>query len=250
MPPSPPLLKGGRWDYQDCFGFRISKFGFRKSVLRLIFPFFFLFLFIIPMQSELKAEERPRLAILPFFIERLQDPARGAVCPVCKGVHRSGDIIPGAQNTVTRGLYGKMEALGTFKVLPLEKVEEALSKVDKGPFERSPIPSSLHLGKEMNADFVMVAILFRFEERIGSSLGVEKPASVAFDLHLFRLRDGARVWDGKFDETQKPLFDNLLQTGSFIRRKAQWLSAAELAEVGMEERLKKLPGPKELEEKP
>ncbi len=62
----------------------------------------------------------------------------------------------------------------------------------------------------------MVGILFRFEERIGSSLGVEKPASVAFDLHLFRLRDGVRVWDGKFDETQKPLFDNLLQIGSFI----------------------------------
>jgi hypothetical protein len=106
------------------------------------------------------------------------------------------------------------------------------------------------MGKELKADFVMLGILFRFEERVGSSLGVEKPASVAFDLHLFRLRDGVRVWDGKFDETQKPLFDNLLQTGSFIRRKAQWLTAAELAEVGMEEMLKKLPGVKELEEKP
>ena len=96
----------------------------------------------------------------------------------------------------------------------------------------------------------MIGILFRFEERIGSSLGVEKPASVAFDLHLFRLRDGVRVWDGKFDETQRPLCDNLFQIGSFVRRKAKWLTAEELAEVGMEEMLKKFPGVKELEEKP
>jgi hypothetical protein len=143
-----------------------------------------------------------------------------------------------------------MEIQGTFKIIPLEKVEEAFSRSDRKRLETSPVLTSIQMGKELKADFVMVGILFRFEERVGSSLGVEKPASVAFDFHLFRLRDGVRVWDGKFDETQKPLFDNLLQTGSFIRRKAQWLTAAELAEVGMEEMLKKLPGVKELEEKP
>ncbi len=232
------------------FGFRISKLGFRRSLPHLVFLSFFLFVFTNPFSSELRAQEKPGLAIFPFFVERVEDPARGAVCPICKGIHRSGEVVPGSQNTLTRGLYGKMEALGTFKVLPLEKVEEALSKGNQIRFETNPIPSSIQLGKELNADFALICILFRFEERIGSSLGVEKPASVAFDLHLFRLRDGKRVWDGNFDETQKPLFDNLLQTGSFIRRKAQWLTAAELAEVGMDEMLKKLPGVKELEEKP
>ena len=207
-------------------------------------------LLFFSISSELRAEEKPSLAILPFFVERVEDPARGAVCPVCRGVHRSGEIVPGSQNTLTRGIYGKMETVGTFIVLPLEKVEEAFSRLDRKRLETSPVSTSIQMGKELKADFVMVGILFRFEERVGSSLGVEKPASVAFDLHLFRLRDGVRVWDGKLDETQKPLFDNLLQTGSFIRRKAQWLTAAELAEVGMEEMLKKLPGVKELEEKP
>ncbi|MGQ9646478.1 MAG: hypothetical protein ACUVWO_08090, partial [Thermodesulfobacteriota bacterium] len=107
---------------------------------------------------------------------------------------------------------------------------------------------SIQIGKALNADFVLIGTLFLFEERIGSSLGVERPASVSFDLHLFRLRDGKMVWLGKFDETQKPLSENLLKIGSFVRRKGAWLTAAELASVGMDELLRKLPALKELEQ--
>jgi hypothetical protein len=224
--------------------------GLRIRLRQLIFLLLVLFIVIHPTGSELKAEERPILAIFPFIVEKVEDPARGAVCPVCKGIHRSSEVVPGSQKTLTQALYGKMEALGVFNIFPLDKVEETLSKEDRLRLEVNPVPSLIKVGKELNAEFVMIGLLFRFEERIGSSLGVEKPASVAFDLHLYRLRDGKRVWDGDFDETQRPLFDNLLQTGSFLRRKAKWLTAAELAEVGMEETVKKLPGVKDLEEKP
>jgi hypothetical protein len=232
------------------FGMRNADCGMRQGLRAFVFLLLLLATSVFSISSELRAEEKPSLAILPFFVERVGDPTKGAVCPVCRGVHRSGEIVPGSQNALTRGIYGKMETVGTFIVLPLEKMEETFSRLDRKRLETNPVSTSIQMGKELKADFVMLGILFRFEERVGSSLGVEKPASVAFDLHLFRLRDGVRVWDGKFDETQKPLFDNLLQTGSFIRRKAQWLTAAELAEVGMEEMLKKLPGVKELEEKP
>jgi hypothetical protein len=141
-----------------------------------------------------------------------------------------------------------MEVMGIFKVLPLEKVEEVLSNWERRLFEEKPIASSIQLGRELNLDFLFVGVLFRFEERIGSSLGVEKPASVSFDVHLFRLRDERMVWEGKFDETQRPLSENLFKIGSFFRRKAHWLTAEELAGVGMDEMLKRLPGLKELEE--
>ena len=232
------------------FGMRKVDCGRRKRLRPFIVLLLLLALSIVSISSGLRAEEKPTLAILPFYIERGGDPGKGVACPVCRGVHRSGETVSGSQNTLTRGIYGKMETVGTFIVLPLEKVEEAFSRSDLKRLETSPGSTSIQMGRELKADFVMLGILFRFEERVGSSFGVDKPASVAFDLHLFRLRDGVRVWDGKFDETQKPLFDNLLQTGSFIRRKAHWLTAAELAEVGMEEMLKKLPGVRELEEKP
>jgi hypothetical protein len=104
------------------------------------------------------------------------------------------------------------------------------------------------VGKELNADFMIIGSVFRFEERIGSRMGVDKPASVGFDVHLFRLKDEKMVWVGRFDETQKPLSENLFEIGSFFRRKGSWLTAEDLASVGMDEMLRKLPGLKELEQ--
>ncbi len=201
-----------------------------------------------PWILEARAETKPVLAILPFFIERGEDPGRGAVCPFCKGIYRKGDILPGSQNTLTRLLQEKMEVMGTFKVLPLEKVGKTLSQGERRQFEIKPMRSSIQIGKTLNMDFIFVGYLFRFEERIGSSIGAEKPASVGFDVHLIRLRDEKIVWEGRFDETQKPLSENLFKIGSFVRRKASWLTAEELSSVGMDEMLKKLPGAKELEE--
>ncbi len=215
---------------------------------------FLLLVFVLGMtlawSVQLMAETKPNLAIFPFFIERVEDPGRGAVCPICKGVYRKGDISAGSQNTLTRLLQEKMEAMDTFKILPREKVEEALSQSDRRQFEIKPMRSSIQLGKTLNMDFIFIGYVFRFEERIGSHIGAEKPASVGFDVHLIRLRDEKMVWIGKFDETQKPLSENLLKIGSFFRRKASWLTAEELSSVGMDEMLKRFPGPKELEETP
>ena len=200
--------------------------------------------------SEARAEAKPSLAILPFLVERVEDPGRGAVCPICKRVSGKGDISPGSQNTLARLLQEKIESIGTFKVLPFEKVEEAYSQTDKREYEIKFMRSSIQLGKSLNMDFVFIGYLFRFVERIGSHLGAERPASVGFDIHLIRLRDEKVVWDGRFDETQKPLSENLFKIGSFVRRKASWLTAEELSSVGMDEMLKRFPGPKELEEMP
>jgi hypothetical protein len=221
----------------------------RKWVWGLFFSIYTLGLAILWVDGA-SPETKPSLAILPFFIERVEDPARGAVCPVCKRVYQQGDILPGSQNILTRILQEKMEATGTFGVIPIEKVEEALSQRDQKLFADKLIPSSIQLGKDLNTDFIIVGFLFRFEERIGSAIGVEKPASVAFDIHLYRLRDGKMVWEGRFDETQKPLSENLLEIGTFIKGKGTWVTAEELSKIGMEKMIKKFPGPKELEEIP
>ncbi len=199
---------------------------------------------------EVEAETKPTLAILPFLIERTEDTSRGAVCPVCHGVYKAGNTLYGSQRILTQLLQQKMDTLETFKILPLEKVENVFSKTDKGQFELRPLRSAIQLGKELGVDFIFVGYLFRFEERIGSRIGADKPASVSFDVHLLRVKDGKRVWDGKFDETQQALSENLLKIGSFVRRKASWLTAEELSSVGMDEMLKRLPGAKELEEMP
>jgi len=226
------------------------KMVLRRKWLWSLFFFIYTLGLVILWVDEARAETKPSLAIFPFFIERVEDPARGAVCPVCKGVYRQGDILPGSQNTLTRLLQEKIEAAGAFKILPSEKVEEALSKSDRRQFGIKPMRSFIQVGKTLNVDFIFIGVLFRFEERIGSHIGAEKPASVGFDVHLIRLKDEKMVWIGKFDETQRPLSENLLKMGAFVRRKASWLTAEELSSVGMDEMLKRFPGPKELEEMP
>jgi hypothetical protein len=215
---------------------------------------FLLLLFISGMlllgSVEVEAETKPTLAILPFLIERSDDPSRGAICPVCRGVYKRGDILYSSQRMLAQLLQQKMDTLGTFKILPLEKVENVFSNTDKAQFELRPLRSAIQLGKELGVDFIFVGYLFRFEERIGSRIGADKPASVGFDVHLLRVKDGKRVWDGKFDETQQALSENLLKIGSFVRRGAAWLKAEELSSVGMDEMLKRFPSPKELEEMP
>jgi len=226
------------------------KMVLRRKWLWSLFFFIYTLGSVILWVDEARAETKPSLAIFPFFIERVEDPARGAVCPVCKGVYRQGDILPGSQNTLTRLLQEKIEAAGAFKILPSEKVEDAFSKSDRRQFGIKPMRSFIQVGKTLNVDFIFVGYLFRFEERIGSHIGAEKPASVGFDVHLIRLKDEKMVWIGRFDETQRPLSENLLKMGAFVRRKASWLTAEELSSVGMDEMLKRFPGPKELEEMP
>jgi hypothetical protein len=218
--------------------------------MRRLLLLFFMSGMLFSGSVEVEAETKPTLAILPFLIERTEDTSRGAVCPVCHGVYKAGNTLYGSQRILTQLLQQKMDTLETFKILPLEKVENVFSKTDKGQFELRPLRSAIQLGKELGVDFIFVGYLFRFEERIGSRIGADKPASVSFDVHLLRVKDGKRVWDGKFDETQQALSENLLKIGSFVRRKASWLTAEELSSVGMDEMLKRLPGAKELEEMP
>jgi hypothetical protein len=223
----------------------------RKGVIKEVTFFMVLLLLgshLVPI-IEVRADENPGLVILPFLIEKGEDPGRGAFCPVCKRVIEWSDVPPGSENNLTRLLYQKMAALRTFNVIPPEKTEEALTGMQREEFKKKPVTMSFRLGRGLGADFILVGFLFRFEERIGSSLGVERPASVGFDLHLFRLRDEKMVWEGRFNETQRPLSENLLEIDSFFKRKASWVTAEALASGGMDELLKKLPAAKELQEK-
>jgi len=92
-------------------------------------------------------------------------------------------------------------------------------------------------------DAVLMGYIFRFRERVGTSYGIESPASVAFSLILTSLEDSQVVWHSHYEETQDALFNNLLTLGKFIRRKARWVTARELANEALEDMLSTLEKP-------
>jgi len=223
---------------------KILKGWMRKSLIVTLLALVCIF----SVASGVKADPKPSLAVIPFFTQSHEDPTKGSVCPVCQRAARRGDIPPGALDFLTRLLNQKMEAQREFRVSSMEEVEAYPELLRSELFQTKPVTSSIELGRGLNVDYVFIGFLYRFNERTGSSLGAEKPASVGYDLHLFRVKDSKMVWSGRFDETQQALTDDLLKLGSFLRRKGVWLKAEELASVGMDEILAKLPKPEVLEQ--
>jgi hypothetical protein len=98
----------------------------------------------------------------------------------------------------------------------------------------TPGPARLRqIGEMVFADAIMVGRIERFRERIGDDWGVKSPASVAFVLDLIDVRRGDVIWSARFDETQKPLSENIFGLGDIGQRGVRWLTAEQLAMDGV-----------------
>jgi hypothetical protein len=114
---------------------------------------------------------------------------------------------------------------------------EGLSSAEPGIF--------LHLareaGRQLHYDAVLITSVERYQARDGSEYAVITPASVAFSLKLLAVKSGQVVWSADFDQTQQPLFENILpstrSTGSGFR----WLTAEELTSAGLTKKLDSSP---------
>jgi hypothetical protein len=91
-------------------------------------------------------------------------------------------------------------------------------------------------------DAVLTGVILRYADRDGHALAVDQPASVAYDAYLISARDGAMLWRARFDETQKPLLDNLLLVGRFLRGGGVWQTSDTLTRIGLERVIKTFPG--------
>ncbi len=106
----------------------------------------------------------------------------------------------------------------------------------------SPLRMIQEVGKTFGADAVLIGQVYRWRDRIGADFGVESPASVAFDLSLIRPSDGAILWRGNYDKTQRSLFEDLFDYKTYIKSKGLWLTAKELAQFGLDKLLEDMPG--------
>ncbi len=94
---------------------------------------------------------------------------------------------------------------------------------------------------ELKCNGILVTTLSRYEQRIGGNYGVERPASVTFTMKLYDARQGAVLWHGMFAETQESLFANLLSFDTAAKRKLRWITAEEMAEQGLIEKVRECP---------
>ena len=185
-----------------------------------------------------------RLAVLPFREIIPEDAAAKMVsCPLCGAVF-STDKFTDASLSVAAVENIFLESLREHKKLTL-LAPDSTSEVSRR-FTASlkvPLPETLRqVGAELKADGILIGYVFRYRERKGYAYSVEKPASVAFDIHLVRASDGLVVWRGAFDKTQRSLMEDIFQLSAFFNRGGKWITAGELTKEGVAEILKTFPG--------
>jgi hypothetical protein len=91
-------------------------------------------------------------------------------------------------------------------------------------------------------DAVLTGVILRYHDRHGTALAANRPASVAYEAYLISSRDGAMLWQARFDETQKPLLDNLLLVGRFLQGGGVWQTSETLTRIGLERVIETFPG--------
>lgn len=137
---------------------------------------------------------------------------------------------------LTHLLYSTMSALPRWQIVSDREVREVGAMVPQG--EESD--RAKRLGELVFADAVIFGRVLRYRERVGEEWGAKSPASVAFVLDLWDVRRGDLIWSGRFDETQRPLSENLLSLGEFTQRGGRWLTAEELALEGIKKAVNQL----------
>ena len=182
-------------------------------------------LVIIPFEDNIPEDEMGRM---------VSSPLSGAIFQTEKYIRADGVKV---EDLFAEGL----QESARFTIVDSDRVAEVYRRVS-GTF-KGPLLSKLKIvGSELGADGVLFGYIYRYRERKGYFYSVEKPASVAFDVHLIRVSDGVIVWRGAFDKTQRSLTENLFQLSSFFRWGLKWITVQELAEEGVAEILKTFPG--------
>ena len=171
-----------------------------------------------------------KVAVAPFY------PARRAALP---GGPTSGPTITSA-DLVSHFVAEAMLAEGMNTIAPNDLViafegsGQVLPRQDVGAI-------AALAATEFGATSVVVGTVSRYRERSGEALGSRSPASVHFELTLYRAPGGERLWSAHFDQTQSSIGENVLVARQYPGFGTRWLSAAELARWGAERVIAELP---------
>jgi len=97
------------------------------------------------------------------------------------------------------------------------------------------------LGRKLNCDGVLTTTIQRFRQREGTEYASDSPASVHFKMILTQVGSGKVLWARDYRETQKSFFSDLFSISKVQKRGLKWVSAEQLAEQALQERLAECP---------
>jgi len=101
------------------------------------------------------------------------------------------------------------------------------------------LEGSRQVAAQLGCNAVLTTSLHRYDERVGTQMGVSDPAAVAFSFRLFETESGRVLCQGRFEERQQSLMENILNIRQVRERGLVWLTAEELLRSGLQERMQR-----------
>ncbi len=149
----------------------------------------------------------------------------------------AGPVAPRAAEIVTEILLDASAREPRWTLVDSDALSAALRSVPEGDRADSRAAA---VASKVGADAALATTIKRFRERVGSDYGATEPASVTIEMILVSPRDRAVLWKADYAFTQEPLTYNLWNFWTVMRGGPRWLTAAELARIGVEEALLRL----------
>lgn len=163
--------------------------------------------------------------------------------PLSGGVVMAAPVPQDVVQEMTGILFDKLVAEERYDLISPGQTQGVFSNIVASDININlgPLRVLQDVGTTFGADAVLAGYIYRWREREGGDYGVDRPASVAFDLYLVRPSDGRVLWKDKFDKTQRSWSENLFDSATFFEGGGKWMTAQQLAMFGLDKMLEQMP---------
>jgi len=142
-----------------------------------------------------------------------------------------------AAEKVTQLFWTRLKNRQGLTVLsPAQSAKAAIQPTEETTKE-TPERQAANLSTKLKTDAALMGQVLVYQERSGSRLGANPPASVGFEVKAVA-SDGQVLWVGNYYERQKPMTEDFL---GFVQHGGVFVTAEELAQYGADEVLKTFP---------
>lgn len=159
--------------------------------------------------------------------------------PVSGTVFMAEPVPQDIADRMTAKLFEKLLKTKNYSLISPNQAKGVLARLVSYEQILGDVEIFKKIGRAFSGDAVMAGYIYRWQEREGTDYSVNRPASAAFDLYMVRPDDGAILWKGKFDKTQRSLSENILDLKFFLMGRGRWMTVERLAHSGLTDLLGK-----------
>lgn len=146
-------------------------------------------------------------------------------------------VPPSAAEKVTQIFWTRLKNRPGLTVLSPSDTAKAAGHPSEVPAMETPERQAANLAAKLKADAALMGQVLVYQERSGSRVGANPPATVGFEVKAVA-PDGQVLWVGNYYERQKPMTQDFL---GFVHHGGVFVTAEELAQYGADEVLKTFP---------